>query len=123
MANEITLTASLSINKPSIMSSAVARSVTNYLANMSGNFWVEGTISVTTGGVAIPLGQVTTPHWAVFHNLDTVNFLTLRNGASGADLPKLLAGDWAFFPLLDTSTPYAVANTAAVLMEYLIASL
>lgn len=123
MANEITLTASLTVNKPSVMSSALSRAVTNFLANMSGNFTIEGTISVTTSGTTIPLGQVTAPHWSFFHNLDSVNFLTIRNGSGGADLLKLLAGEYAFCPILDSSTPYAVANTAACLLEYLIVSL
>lgn len=125
MANEITVTGSLTVNKPTVMSSAIARSIVNGQFNMAGNFYVEGTISVSTSGVVIPLGQVTAPHWAWFKNLDSVNFLTIRNGSGGADLLKLLAGELTpgGVPLLDTSTPYAVANTAACLLEYLIVSL
>lgn len=123
MANEISLTASLTAYKPSIMSSALSRAVSGFLATMTGNFIVEGTISIATSATLIPLGQVTAPHWAAFHNLDATNFLTIRNGSGGADLLKLLAGEWAFCPLLDTSVPYGVANTAVCLLEYLIFSL
>lgn len=123
MAQEITLTASLSVNKSTVMSSAVARSVTAALFNMSGNFWVEGTVSIATSATAIPLGQVVAPHWAYFHNLDSVNFLKIRNGSGGADVLKLLAGEYAFCPLLDSSTPYAIADTSACLLEYAIFSL
>ena len=124
MANEITLTASLSLYKPSIMSSALSRSVTNFLQSMSGNFFVEGTISLATSDTAIPMGQVVAPHWGYFHNLDTVNFLTLKTASGGAYFAKLLAGEYAFFPLLDTNpTPYAKADTGALFTEYLIISL
>jgi len=123
MANEITFTASLSISKPSVMSSPIGRAVTNLLFTMNGNFTVEGTILVGITATVIPLGQVTAPHWAFFNNLDPTNFLTIRNGAAGADLIKLKPGECCFVPLLDTSVPNAIANTAPVLMEFLIVSL
>lgn len=124
MSNEITLTASLSANKASVMSAAIGRAVTGALFNMSGNLYIGPALAlIGTSATVIPLGQVTAPHWAVLHNLDASNFLTIRNGSGGTDLLKLLAGEWAFCPLLDTSTPYGVANTASVLLEYLILSL
>lgn len=123
MSNEITYTLSLSCYKPAIMSSAMGRSVTAALAGMSGNYFAQGTILVATGGTAIPLGQITAPHWAWFKNLDPTNYITIRNGSGGADVLKLLAGEACVCPLMDTSTPYAFANTAACLLEYLIFSL
>jgi hypothetical protein len=91
---------------------------------MAGAVYVEGTVSVATSDTAIPMGQVTQPHWAYFHNLDTVNFVKLKTATAGAYFAKLLAGEYAFFPLLDTLTaPYAIADTSAVAMEYLIFSL
>ncbi len=123
MANEISVTASLSVNKPSIMSIAIGRAVTGLVFNMTANFYSEGTISVGTSATVIPLGQVSTPHWTFFKNVDPTNFITIRNGAGGADLLKLLPGEIAICPLLDGSVPYAVANTAAALLEYLIVGL
>lgn len=105
------------------MSGAIARSIAAGSYNMSGTYHSEGTLLVATAATAVPLGQVTAPHWAWFKNLDATNFVTVRNGAAGADLIKLLAGEIAMVPLLDTSAPYAVANTAAVLLEYAIFSL
>jgi hypothetical protein len=123
LANEISFTSSLTVNKPSIMSSAIARSVNNLLFSMNGNFTVEGTISVGTSATAIPLGQVTQPHWAFFNNLDPTNFLTLFNGVSGAVFAQLYAGECAFVPLAIACVPYALANTNPILLEYLIVSL
>lgn len=123
VANEITLTASLSCYKPAVMSSAIGRSVTNLLFNMSGNLYTQDTMSVATSATVIPLGAVTAPHWAFFNNLDPTNFIKIRNGSGGADLIKLKPGECCFVPLLDTATPYAIADTGACLMEYLIISL
>lgn len=123
MAQEITVTGSLSCFKTGFMTSAVARAFTGLLFNMSGNLYVQNTMLVGITATLIPLGQVTAPHWAYFKNLDSVNFLTIRNGVSGADLIKLLAGEVAIVPLLDSSTPYAIANTQPVDMEYMIFSL
>jgi hypothetical protein len=124
MSNEISLTASLTVNKPSVMSSALSRAVTGVLFNMSGNFLVEGSISLATSDTLIPLGQVTSPHWAFFHNMDTVNFLKLKTASAGAYFARLLAGEYAFFPLLDTNAAImGIADTAAIQLEYLILSL
>jgi len=123
MANEITLSASLSANKPAIMGSAIGRAVTTLLRSMTGTTYMQDSMSVTTAALAVPLGSVTSPHWAYFMNLDTVNYLTLFNGASGAVFLRLLAGDCAFCPLDPSCAPWAQANTAPVQMEYLILAL
>lgn len=123
MANEIALTASLTAFKASVMQSAVARFVSNLLVTMTGNYWIEGMIQVATGGTAIPLGQVTQPHWSFWINHDATNYVTLFNGVSGAVFARLLPGEPAFVPLDPSSTPYAQANTAAINLEYLILSL
>lgn len=123
MANEISLTASLTVLKALSMAGPEALSVVGAQFTMTGNTLVRGPISVPTTGVAVPLGQVTSPHWSVFVNLDTTNYLTLQNGVSGAVFARLLAGEYAFLPLDPACVPYAIANTAAVLMDYLIVSL
>lgn len=123
MANEVTVTASLSCNKPSVMSSAVGRAITNAQFTMTGNFYVAPeSMSVGTSATVIPLGQITAPHWAYFKNLDPTNYLTIRNGSGGADLCQLYPGEFAIIPLLTTCVPYAVANNAPVLMEFMILS-
>jgi hypothetical protein len=123
VANEVTVTAALSFFKPSIMSTAIGRAVAGLQFSVAGTTFVEGSVLIGTSATAIPLGQVTAPHWAFFNNLDAVNYLTIRNGSGGTDLIKLLAGEPAFVPLLDTAVPYAVANTASIQLEYLIISL
>ncbi len=123
MANEIAVSGYLSIYQASIMSSPIVRQFAGFLADMTGSFTVEGTVSIATAGTAIPLGQVVQPSFAFVHNLDGTNYLRLSNGVAGAKLVKLLAGDYAIFRFDDTAVPYGFADTAAVLVEYLIASL
>jgi hypothetical protein len=124
MANEITLNATLTVYKPSIMAAAVSRGFQNKLFNMTSNYYIESVwlAPISTAG-AVPLGNVTTPHWSYWCNLDLNNYFTIRNGASGADVCKLYPGEFAIFPWMDTGSPapYVLANTAAVLFEYLIA--
>ena len=123
MSQEITLTASLSAFKTSVMSAPVSRFITGFLFDMNANFWIEGVISVATTATAIPLGQVTQPHWCYCKNLDGTNFIRIMNGSAGAKVIKLKTVEMAFFPWDDTATPYAIADTAACLMEYVIFSL
>lgn len=123
MANEISFTGSLSAFKASIVASAIGRAVTGLVFNMAGTYFTEGSMLVATSATAIPLGQVTAPHWSFFFNHDITNFVKIRNGSGGADLLKLLPGECAFCPLFDTSTPYAIADTASIILEFLILSL
>jgi len=124
VANELTLTASLTGFKSSVMSSAIARSVTGLLRNMGGVVYV-GPVGVSIGlaATAFPLAGVTQPHYAWFNNLDPTNYFTIRNGSGGTDLAQLFPGDIAIIPLLTTSVPFGVANVAAVEVEYMIFSL
>jgi hypothetical protein len=73
MANEVTVTGSLSINKPAVTNGAIGRSFTALLSNMNGQAYVEGAITVPLTALAIPLGQVTQPKNAVFFNNPTAN--------------------------------------------------
>lgn len=123
MAQEITISISLSAYKPSVMSSPVGRAVNGLPFTMTGNLLAEGVILIGTAPTLIPVGQITSPHFAFFKNVDAANYITLRNGSGGADLPQLYPGEAALIPLLTTAMIYGVANLASALLEYLILSL
>lgn len=80
-------------------------------------------LSVATTATLVPLGSVVAPHWAWFKNLDSTNFIKLRNGSTGADLIKLLPGEECPVPLYDGATLYAIAGTAACVLEYMVFTL
>jgi hypothetical protein len=123
VANEITFTGSLSVYKSTVMSSAISRAVAALQFNMTGSYVTEGVMSVATSATAIPLGGVTSPAWGFFMNKDQTNFIRLMNGSGGAKVVKMMAGEPAIFRWDDTATPYAIADTSACLMEYLIVQL
>ncbi len=123
MASEITITASISFFKSSVMNQAVGQAITNLLVNVSGSYYIEGQVLATTSATVIPLGQVTAPHYCFLKNVDPTNYVQFFNGASGAVVGKLKAGEIALFPWDDGATPYVKANTASVVVEYIIISL
>jgi hypothetical protein len=120
MANEITINASLSFSKAGVTINPVGATFTNLQFNVAGLNYVENVLSVGTSATVIPLGSVTAPHFAVFQNMDPTNYLTIFNGASGAVLARLRAGEPALIPLDPAAVPYATANTAACVLSYLI---
>ena len=121
MADEIKLTASLSYFKAADMVAAIGRALSDSF-DVSGTTYVQGVLSVTTAALAIPLGSVTTPGWGFFYNIDSTNKINLRSGASGTDVVALNPGECAMFRWEGTQTPYAHANNATCLLEYLIIS-
>lgn len=123
MANEISFSFSLSANKASVMQNPVGMTSLGTLT-MSGSYFVgPAVVQLQTSATLIPVGGITQPHVAFFRNLDATNYFQLQNGASGAVLCRYQAGE-CFPLLLDPGiTLYGIANTAAVLVEYLILSL
>jgi len=124
MANEITVSMSLSVVKGSTSEKKKISAVTMDLA---GTDYIHGTMQVptTAGGTAIPLGAVTGPNWAMFTNNDATNFIELLDVAStGAKMVQLLAGESACFRLgTGAQVPAAFADTAICEMDYLIIEL
>lgn len=122
VASEIHFSGSLTGLKTSVMSDPVFFSVADLIVTMSGSYVTRGTLTVLTSATVIPLGAVTTPGWFAMKNTDLTNYLTLRNGAAGADVVQAKAGEYAFFRWPSTAVPYALANTSSVVMDYLLFS-
>lgn len=124
MANELTVTASLSGFKASVMSSAVGRALSSYTRNMGGTAWIENLISVAITETLVPVGQVTQLGLGYFLNLDPTNAVKLYAG-TGLDASALVClnpGDVAIVPMNPAVTLYAIALIAPCLLEYLIFS-
>ena len=69
---------------------------------------------------ALALGDIVTPGWAVFQNLDNTNYVEIGVGSFTAFL-KLKPGE-QMMCRLSTTAPRAQANTAAVDLFYIIYS-
>ena len=119
MANELSITAALTyVNAAfSIPTRTFAPGAIN--RDVAGSALVENVQIVGTSAEALIIGDVVTPGYMICKNLDATNYVTIRNGSTGADLVKLKAGDIAVFRLA-TATPFAIANTASCKLLYLV---
>lgn len=126
MANEVTVGGSLKYSASEV---EVSRSFSNIIKSIAGTKRFTHTVqSVGTSEEAIDLGDVSTPGWAVFRNLDQTNYIELKVATGGAIFAKLVPdsdgdgkGGIAVLQLGSGATaPFAIANTAACNMEIFI---
>lgn len=119
MANELTITVSATYKKGNV--AEFSRTLTAKKVTVSANLGVYHIQNIGTSEEALDLGALTSPFgWAWFHNLDDTNYVEIRS-ATGAsnDIIRLNAGEACLLRLgSDISAPYAIANTAAVDLEY-----
>lgn len=86
---------------------------------LSGNQWIHHRQEIGTSEEALDLGDISTGGWFFARNLDTTNYVELRSGTGATDFVRLNAGEFCLFRISgDASAPYAIANTAAVDLEY-----
>ncbi len=123
MANEISVSVSLGVNKPGVTQGTMGDSQNGLQFSMTGTAFVTGSYLAPITPGAIPLAQVTQPHWASITNNDPTNYVQLQNGASGAVFCRLLPGEVFLGPLDPGCVPYAIANTAPVQLSFWIFSL
>ena len=123
MANEITASASLSYTNSAVnVNSAEALAIAGSTFTIVGSRFSKGLFSVptTANGTAIPI-PAGTLGWCIIKNNDSTNYVELMSAVSGTVFAKIAAGEVAMFRFPSTITaPAAIANTAAVKIEYLI---
>jgi hypothetical protein len=112
MANEITVSASLSATKDNA-SVTVSASKT---FDMSNEDMTQATQAIGTSAEALALGEVSAPAAYIYvRNLDPTNFVVLSLESDGTSpFSKLRPGHFALFPSPESGTIYAKADTAAV---------
>jgi hypothetical protein len=128
VANEIQLSMSLAYNNPLTVSGPIGRAVSglNFNSLLVGPIGPT-TISVATTGTTISLGQITSPYYAWFRNMDPTNYVNIYTSHAdellGANpMTTLMPGEVALLPLGSDNAPWAVANTAAIDLEVMILS-
>lgn len=109
MANELTLSGSLSFSKGGVTASA---SKTGLLVTVSGTEYTELIQEIGTSEEALTIGDIGTLGYVYIENLDATNFVEIRPGSGTADLIKIKAGEFAIFRAA-LNGPYAIADTAA----------
>jgi hypothetical protein len=117
MANEVSITCTLSFSKGSL---ADAFELGLKQATMSGADFVHKTQLIGTSEEAIQLGSdIGTNGWFMAVNRDPTNFIKIRAATGVADTCKLLPGEPCLFRLAGAA-PYAIADTGACQLEYLL---
>jgi hypothetical protein len=116
MADELSLTGRFYYSKSG---SIVERNTGATLVTISGTEVKSGIESVGTSNETITIPA--SPGYVFVKNLDSTNFIQLGPDSTNYFL-KLLAGQWAIFPINGTALN-AKANTAACNLEYIVVSL
>lgn len=116
MANELTLAASLKFVKGT---TNVSFAKSGIQLDVSGKNYTHKTQSIGTSEEAVDLGDVATPGYILIYNKDATNYVSVRAGTGEANLVKVPPGGIGLFHC-EASAPYAIANTAAVDIEYLL---
>jgi hypothetical protein len=120
MVAEINFTGTITVSPDDML--PIEKSIET-VADMSGVNYVHNK-QLVPGNVttALDMGSVTTPGVAWFKNCDATNFIDIRNGSAGALFLHILPGEVWPVRLEPTVAPYALADTGAVLLEYMIAA-
>ena len=119
MANEITKTVSLSFAKGTISAVTFAEASKN--VTVSGSRYHRAVQNIGTAEEAIGLGELSTLGWGMFKNLDATNYVELRVATAGAKFAKLKPGESCLLRLGSGITaPFAISDTAACNLEYMI---
>lgn len=117
MSDEITLSASLAYEDSEGADLSLA--ISALLASVATKKYMRHKMNVGTSEEAVPLGECTSPGWAIFVNRDATNFISLRVATGGAAFAKMLPGEPAMLRLgSGAQAPYAIADTGACQMEY-----
>lgn len=113
MADELSITARMNFRK----GGAKVNRTENISVDITGDAFSHEIQSIPTSNTALTEGAaVGTPGYVFIKNLDATNYVTVGLTASYAI--KLLAGEVALFRA--AGAIYALANTAACLVEYVI---
>ena len=119
MANELTLSGLriqfAKANVPSVDFSPASMSVT-----VTANVNMDNVQTVGITEEAILLGDVSTGGYCYIENLDTTNFISLRQATGAANFAKIAAGKWNIITISpDATAPFAIADTAACRVRFL----
>lgn len=118
MANEITLSASLSASKGS---TTVHLDFGPFNVTLTGTKALHNRQSIGTAEEALEMGEISAGGWCIMVNRDATNYVQVRPATGGVATIRMKAGEPALFRLDSGATaPYLIANTAACEVEYIL---
>lgn len=121
MANEIALSIALSFTKSGRYVDTANMGALGQTLDVSGADFVYKTQNIGTTAEALSIGDITACGWMVVENLDATNYVEISRATftAGQGTVKVKAGEVQAFRLA-SNTPFALANTAAVDISYII---
>ena len=119
MANELSITGPvISFTKANVPSVNVT--VSTITPTVAGTQIMDNVQNVGITEEAILLGDVAPGGYVFIQNMDATNFVSIRQATGAANFMKLLAGEWAIFRMsVDTTAPFAIADTGACNVRFL----
>ena len=119
MASELTLSASMRFAKGAI---DVQFARLNQLFTVSGTDFNWKSQEIGTSEEAIALGDCAAGGYILIYNSDATNYVKIRAATGGTDMVRLKAGEFAMFrfDVTGAAAPFAIADTAAVICQYLL---
>ncbi len=116
MANELTVSGSLSFTKGSI-TAALAKN--GLQITITGTKKLENVQNIGTSEEALQLGDLGSAAncWLLLINRDATNYVSVRRATGEGNFAKLLAGEF-LLTRMEAAAPFLIANTAACNVEY-----
>lgn len=122
MASEATINLSLAYEDSTGAGDTLA--LVNFLKTIATKVFTSTKVSVGITEQAINLGGIASIGYIAIINLDDTNFCELRVGTGGTKVVRLDPGGGALFRFGSGITaPFIIADTAPVLVEYLLLSI
>jgi hypothetical protein len=115
MANELTLSGSIKFAKSNVEDGMAKGGLQ---VDVTGSKCTHMVQAIGTSEEAIDIGDIGTSGYMFVVNRDTTNYVSIRPGTGTANCIKLKAGEFALFRI--ETAPWAIANTAACNIEFLI---
>lgn len=119
MANELTI--NVTVDYADSIGQEESLQITDLLVSITNKAYTKVRQAITTSEVAIKMGDLTAPGYALFVNRDPTNYIDLRVGTAGSKFHRLYPGGISLGRMgPDAQTPYAIANTATCEMDIFI---
>jgi hypothetical protein len=117
MANEITVTGSLTFAKGNVATNGLTRSGQQF--NVSGTNYTRKTQNIGTSAEVLALGEIGTAGWFLIYNMDATNYVEVLDSTGGNVCLKIKPGEFAC-GRFGAAAPALKANTAAVNVDYIV---
>jgi hypothetical protein len=121
MADEVTIHLQLTYEKAGSKVTLPQDSGRLFQADVAGTLFAHKSQNIGTSEEALDIDGLTAGGLFVAINRDATNYVELRPGTGVTDMIRLLPGEACLFRLSpDATAPYAIANTAACDLEFLL---